>query len=82
MALQQLKKNGFNSAGIIAVNESFTHSEEEDPAWPGHLRNALSDPNDAIAIITDPNGTSKGAYIALVLVTISELDDIVNQFNE
>lgn len=48
----------------------------------GHLRNALSDPNDAIAIITDPNGTSKGAYIALALVTISELDDIVNQFNE
>jgi len=77
-----IKKNGFNSAGIIAVNKSFTHSEEEDPAWPGHLRNALSDPNDAIAIITDPNGTSKGAYIALVLVTISELDDIVNQFNE
>ena len=77
-----IKKNGFNSTGIIAVNKSFTHSEEEDPAWPGHLRNALFNPNDAIAIITDPNGTSKGAYIAPALVTTSELDDIVNQFNE
>ena len=35
--IEAAKKYGFTRKGIIEINKSFTHSEEEDPTIPGHL---------------------------------------------
>ncbi|RHX82565.1 hypothetical protein DSY27_02440 [Lactobacillus helveticus] len=75
------KKFGFSSKGIIEINKSFTHSEDEDPDKPGHLRRASYNPDDAIVIVTDPNKTAKGAYFAPEEVYLTDLDKIVNEYN-
>ena len=71
------EKYGFNTKGIIAINKSFTHSEEEDPVIPGHLRNSkYNNTDDAVVIITDP----KWAYFAPNTVYPEDLDDIVEEY--
>ena len=75
------KKYGFSREGIIEINKSFTHSEEEDPDIPGHLRQASYNPDDAIAIITDSKGTAEGAYFAPENVYPGDLDEIIEQYN-
>lgn len=79
--ISAIEDKGFNSDGIIAVNKAFTYSENEDPQLPGHLRNAFYNPDDAIMIVTDPNGTSRGAYSAPDIVEEKDLDNIVTEFN-
>lgn len=77
-----IKKHGFNSDGIIAVNKAFSHSKDEDPKWPGHLRTSMfGNPEDAIVVTTDPHGTTEGAYYAPSDVHQSDLDEIVDEFN-
>lgn len=66
-----IRNQGFNSNGIIEVNKAFIYSKEEDPQWPGHLRNDIYNPDDAIGIITNPNGTTKDAW--KVFAKISKL---------
>lgn len=80
--ISAIEDKGFNSDGIIAVNTVFTYSENEDPQLPGHLRNAFYNPDDAIMIVTDPNGTSRGAYSAPDVVKKKDLDNIVIEFNK
>lgn len=75
------KEFGFSSKGIIEINKTFTHSEDEDPDKPGHLRRASYNPDDAIVIVTDPHGTAKGAYYAPEEVYLTDLDEIVNEYN-
>lgn len=76
-----IRNQGFNSNGIIEVNKAFIYSKEEDPQWPGHLRNDIYNPDDAIGIITNPNGTTKDAYYPPDVVYKGALDDIVTEFN-
>lgn len=77
------KRYGFSTKGIIEINKSFTHSKEEDPKLPGHLRtNQFYNPDDQVVIITDPNGTTKDAYFAPENVYPEDIDEIVSQFNE
>lgn len=77
------QKYGFTSQGIIEINKSFTHSAEEDPKIPGHLRTSkFYNPDDAVVIVTDPHGTTKGAYYAPSDVYQEDLDEIVNEYKE
>lgn len=80
--IEAVKKIGFNVGGIIAINKSFSHSQEEDPDIPGHLRNAYYNADDAIIIITDPNGTTKDAYHAQDVVSRNDLQEIVDTFEK
>ncbi|MDH5100999.1 Fic family protein [Lactobacillus kefiranofaciens] len=75
------EKFGFSKEGIIEINKSFTHSKEEDPNLPGHLRKASSNPDDAVVIITNSRGTAEGAYFAPENVYPEDLDAIVNEYN-
>lgn len=79
--IDAIRNTGFNSKGIIEVNKTFTHSQKEDPTIPGHLRNSFYNPDDVVGIVTDPNGTARDAYVAPDVVYESDLDDIVNEFN-
>lgn len=74
---------GFSTKSIIEINKTFVHSKNEDPnipGIPGHLRKASYNPDDAVVIVTDPNGTAKGAYYAPENVYPQDLDNIVNEF--
>lgn len=80
--IKEAKKYGFSADGIIAINKSFTHSETEDPPWPGHLRtDKYHNPDDEVVIITDPRGTTNDAYWPPKTVTKNDLDKIVDTFN-
>lgn len=80
--IKAAKKYGFSADGIIAINRSFTHSDEEDPPWPGHLRTEkYHNPDDEIVIVTDPRGTSNNAYWPPKEITKNDLDKIVDTFN-
>ena len=80
--IEAAKKYGFTRKGIIEINKSFTHSEEEDPTIPGHLRNSkFYNPDDLIVIITDPKGTTEGAYYAPENIYPEDLDEIVEEYN-
>lgn len=80
--IKAAKKYGFSADGIIAINRSFTHSETEDPLWPGHLRtDKYYNPDDEIVIVTDPRGTSNNAYWPPKEITKNDLDKIVDTFN-
>ncbi|RVU71113.1 MULTISPECIES: Fic family protein [Lactobacillus] len=74
------KEITFDTDGIIAINKALHHSDEEDPAIPGHLRNAKENHNDAVIIMTDPYGSDKGAYFPSDVVTKEDLDQIVDRF--
>ncbi|KRL89583.1 Fic family protein [Lactobacillus kalixensis] len=78
--IEAAQKYGFSTKGIIEINTSFTHSEE-DPTIPGHLRNSDSNPNDAVVILLDPKGSTEGAYFAPSDITEEDLDKIVNEYN-
>lgn len=80
--IEAAKKYGFTRKGIIEINKSFTHSEEEDPTIPGHLRNSkFYNPDDSVVIITDPKGTTEGAYYAPENIYPEDLDEIVEEYN-
>lgn len=77
------KKYGFSTQGIIEINRQFTHSQEEDPKLPGHLRTSkYYNPDDAVVIITDPHGTTKDAYYAPDDVYVEDLDQIIDEFGK
>lgn len=80
--IKAAQKHGFSADGIIAINRSFTHSETEDPPWPGHLRTEkYNNLDDEIVIVTDPRGTSNNAYWPPKEITKNDLDKIVDTFN-
>ena len=80
--IKAAQKHGFSADGIIAINRSFTHSETEDPPWPGHLRTEkYNNPDDEIVIVTDPRGTATNAYWPPKTITARDLDKIVDTFN-
>lgn len=74
------QKMGFSTKSIIEINKTFVHNQNEDPNIPGHLRKASSNLDDAVIVVTDPNGTVNGAYYAPENVCPQDLDNIVNEF--
>lgn len=78
--IDAIKKLGFTSEGIIAVNKQFDSPSDEQPTMPGHLRNAYYNPDDQIAIILDQN--SNDAYFPPEVVTRQDLDQIVEAYQQ
>lgn len=76
--IEAIKKTGFSTEGIIAVNRQFDSPSEEQPTMPGHLRNAYYNPDDQIAIIIDEK--SQEAYFPPEVVTRADLDEIVADY--
>lgn len=76
--IEAIKKIGFSTDGIIAVNKQFDSPSSEQPNIPGHLRNAYYNPDDQIAIILDES--SSEAYIPPEVIERKDIDQIVNQY--
>lgn len=76
--IEAIKSVGFSTDGIIAINRSFDSDSEEEPVWPGHLRNANYNADDNIGITTGTNG--RGNYIPPQHITKEDLDQIVGMF--
>lgn len=76
--INAIKKIGFNVDGIIAVNQQFDTKSDEQPNWPGHLRNAYYNEDDRIGITVDKN--SQTNYIPPEIVTRQDLQAIVDQY--
>ncbi|MBO1086027.1 MULTISPECIES: Fic family protein [Enterococcus] len=75
-----IKKIGFSTDGIIAVNTQFDSPSNEQPGLPGHLRNAYYNEEDRIAIIIDQQ--SQEAYLPPEIVTRVDIDQIVETFKK
>ncbi|MHC5247421.1 Fic family protein [Enterococcus sp. LJL90] len=75
-----IKETGFSTDGIIAINKQFDSPSDEQPNWPGHLRNGLYNEDDRIAIILDESSQSR--YIPKDVITRNNLDGIVTQYQE
>lgn len=78
--IHAVKKEGFSVQGIIAINKMFKHSELEDPIMPGHLRNALYNTDNNIAIMVSEQ--TQEAYIPPEVVTKENLQSIIDRFNK
>ncbi|BDR55707.1 Fic family protein [Xylocopilactobacillus apis] len=76
--IEAIKEVGFSSEGIIAINKQFDSLSIEQPNWPGHLRNAMYNEDDRIAIIVDEKSQLK--YFPKEVITRNDLDEIVNQY--
>lgn len=74
------RKNGFTVEGIIAINKSFTHNEDEDPDIPGHLRNSLYNSDDNISVAINKRGNEY--YFPPEQVTKNDLQRIINTFKQ
>lgn len=77
--IDAIKKIGFNVDGIIAINKSFDTPSDEQPGWPGHLRNAMYNEDDRIAITVDRQ--AQHAYFPPEMVTRDDLQRIVDNFD-
>lgn len=77
--IEAIKRIGFSTDGIIAVNRAFTSDSDEEPAIPGHLRNAIDNEDDRITVLID--GNAHNGYFPPEQVTRTDLDTIVNQYN-
>ncbi|MQS53118.1 Fic family protein [Companilactobacillus mishanensis] len=75
-----IKKIGFSTDGIISINKEFKSASDEQPNMPGHLRNANYNPDDRTAILI--SNDSKDAYFPPDVVTKSDLNLIVEKFND
>jgi hypothetical protein len=75
----KIKQLGFNTDGIIAVNKEFDSKSDEQPKWPGHLRNAYHNEDDRIGIATDSK--THQAFVPKDQITRTDLDEIVNQYD-
>ncbi|GKT03945.1 Fic family protein [Furfurilactobacillus entadae] len=69
---------GFTVDGIIAINTEFDSPSDEEPQWPGHLRNAMYNEDDRISVVTDPHGHD--AYFPPEIVTRADLQRVVDQY--
>ena len=80
------KQKGFSVDAIVAVNESFTHNPEEDPGWPGHLRNGYYNEEDRISILTgysfdQDRQKVEETYFPPAIVTREMVQKTVDQYN-
>lgn len=78
--INAILKYGFTVQGIIAVNQTFTHNEEEDPSLPGHLRNSMYNAEDNISISVSPDG--RDYYFPPEQVNKSDLKEIIDTFHQ
>ncbi|KRM54723.1 Fic family protein [Lacticaseibacillus sharpeae] len=78
--IDAVKKVGFSTAGIIAINKQFDSPSAEQPKIPGHLRNAFYNEDDRIGIVIDHK--SQETYVPKAIITPSDIDTIVDQFNQ
>ncbi|WP_461243448.1 Fic family protein [Secundilactobacillus muriivasis] len=76
--MQAIQKIGFNTDGIIAINQQFDTESDEQPNWPGHLRNAMYNEDDRVAIGVSSDG--KERYFPPEIVTKNDLNKIINQY--
>lgn len=74
-----IKKTGFSTDGVIAINKQFDSQSDEQPSMPGHLRNAYYNEDDRIGIVIDKK--SHEYYTPKEIVTRADIDEIVEQFN-
>jgi len=77
--INAIKKIGFNTDGIIAINKEFDSPSDEQPNIPGHLRNSYYNPDDRTAILISSDSTD--AYFPPDVISRNDLDDIVTTFN-
>lgn len=78
--IEAIKKIGFSTDGIIAINKTFDSESDEQPNWPGHLRNAYYNEDDRIAITIDEK--ARKAYFPPETISKNDLDTIVKNYNE
>ncbi|MFC6169227.1 Fic family protein [Loigolactobacillus jiayinensis] len=78
--IKAIKKIGFNTDGIIAINKEFDSPSGEQPNWPGHLRNANYNEDDNIAVTVDKN--ARIHHIPPQVITRSDIDQIINTYNK
>ncbi|HIX69742.1 MAG TPA: Fic family protein [Candidatus Enterococcus stercoravium] len=76
--IKAIKKNGFNTDGIISINAQFNTPSKEQPSMPGHLRNAYYNEDDRIAIVVG-NGALE-TYIPPEVISRKDIDKIVDEF--
>lgn len=76
--IEAIKKRGFNTEGIIAVNKQFDTPSDEQPTIPGHLRNAYYNEDDRISVVIDRDG--RESYIPKDVITKSDIEAIVCEF--
>lgn len=77
--IEAIKKNGFSTDGIIAINTQFDSPSEEQPNWPGHLRNAKYNEDDRTVIIVDT--ASNQGYFPHEVITRADIDAIVEEYD-
>lgn len=51
--IDAIKKIGFSTDDVIAINTQFDSPSDEQPKWPGHLRNALYNEDDRTVLFID-----------------------------
>lgn len=73
------QNSGFSVDGIIAINTAFNSASDEEPTWPGHLRNAFYNEDDRIGIIV--NRETQQLYTPPEVVTRQDLQTIVERYN-
>lgn len=75
-----VKEKGFSVDGIIAINSAFDSPSDEQPNWPGHLRNAYYNEDDRIGITIDQS--AKETYFPPEIVRRDDLQKIVDNYKE
>jgi hypothetical protein len=78
--ISAIKQVGFSADGIIAINRVFDSPSDEEPNWPGHLRNAMYNENDRIGIIVDSK--AKEAYFPPEHITKADIEKIVDRYKQ
>ncbi|ANZ60410.1 hypothetical protein AYR62_15290 [Secundilactobacillus paracollinoides] len=73
-----VRRVGFSVDGIIAINKAFDSDSDEEPNWPGHLRNAYYNEDDRIGIILDEK--SHRTYMPPEVVGRNDLQKIVDEY--
>jgi len=78
--IDAIKQIGFSVDGIIAVNAQFNTPSDEQPIWPGHLRNAHDNEDDRISLTLDSQ--TREAYFPPDQITREDLQAVVDKFEK
>jgi len=77
--INAIRKIGFSTDGIIAINKEFDSPSDEQPNMPGHLRNSYYNPDDRTAILISSD--SQDAYFPPDVISRNDLDKIVDAYH-
>ncbi|KRM12010.1 Fic family protein [Paucilactobacillus suebicus] len=79
--IKAIKKIGFSTDGIIAINKEFKSDSIEEPDWPGHLRNAYYNEDDRITVQTRRTQDPERMYHPKDVISRNDIDNIVDTYN-